>query len=108
MIKIFNENTFKKDLNTGQKMYIYFYSPNCGPCKITSPLIEKFGNTTNNLVYTVDSKEGIDLQKQLEISGYPSMIVIENSKVIRGGIGQGEVEKIIQDGTSNKWKRLRL
>lgn len=102
MIKIFNENTFKNDLNEGKKLYIYFYSPNCSPCKITSPMIEKFGNSTSDIVYTVDSKEGVDLQKQLEISGYPSLILIQNSKVIKGGIGQGEVIKIIQDGSSNK------
>ena len=102
MIKIFDETIFKKDLNTGNKLYVYFYSPSCGPCKTTSPLIEKFGNTTSNIVYTVDSSEGIELQKQLKVSGYPSLIVIDNNKFLKGGIGQGEVEKIIEDATSNK------
>lgn len=102
MIKIFEENNFEQDLNTGGKLYVYFYSPSCGPCKVTSPLVEQFGNTTPNLVYTVNSNDGIELQKQLQVSGYPSMIIIENNKVIKGAIGQGEVEKLIKDGTSNK------
>jgi len=102
MIKIFDETIFKRDLNTGNKLYVYFYSPSCGPCKITSPLVEKFGNTTPNIVYTVNSSEGIELQKQLKVSGYPSLIIIKNNKVIKGGVGQDEVTKIIKDETSNK------
>lgn len=102
MIKIFEENSFKQDLDTGQKLYVYFYSPSCNPCKVTSPLVEQFGNTTPNLVYTVSPQDGIALQEQLKVSGYPSMVVIENNNVIRGGIGQGEVIKIIEDATSSK------
>jgi len=102
MIKIFNETTFEKDLNAGNKLYVYFYSPSCGPCKTTSPIIEKFGNTTSNVVYIINSTEGIELQKQLNVSAYPSLIIIDNSKFLKGGIGQNEIEKIIQDATSNK------
>ena len=102
MIKIFNETTFEKDLNAGNKLYVYFYSPSCGPCKTTSPIIEKFGNTTSNVVYIINSTEGIELQKQLNVSAYPSLIIIDNSKFLKGGIGQNEIKKIIQDATSNK------
>lgn len=102
MIKIFDELTFKNDLNDGKKLYVYFYSPHCKPCKAVSPLIENFGNTNPDIIYTVNSTEGIELQKQLKVSAYPSLIVIDNNKFLKGGIGQGEVEKIIQDATSNK------
>ena len=102
MIKIFDEPTFKSDLDKGGKLYVYFYSPSCNPCKITSPLIENFGNTTSNIVYAIESTKGIELQKQLKVSGYPSLIVIDKNKFLKGGIGQREVEKIIEDATSNK------
>ncbi len=102
MIKIFDETIFKRDLNTENKLYVYFYSPSCGPCKTTSPLIEKFGNTTSNIVFTVNSTEGVELQKQLNVSAYPSLIIIHNNKFLKGGVGQSEIEKIIQDATSNK------
>ena len=102
MIKPFSDSELRKDLEGNSKIYIYFYSPSCGPCKITGPLVEQFGETTKDIVYAVTSKEGTDLQKQLNVSAYPSLIVIENHKVLRGAIGATEVEKIIQDGTSNK------
>jgi thioredoxin 1 len=102
MIKIFDETIFKRDLDTGNKLYVYFYSPSCGPCKTTSPLIEKFGNTTPNIVFTVNSTEGVELQKQLNVSAYPSLIIIHNNKFLKGGVGQSEIEKIIEDATSNK------
>ena len=102
MIKIFEENTLQQDLSTNQKLYLYFYSTSCGPCKITSPLIEEFGNTTNDIVYPIASFEGEELQKQLNVTAYPSLIVIKNNKVLEGSVGYKEVEKIIQNATSNK------
>ncbi|ASF00410.1 hypothetical protein [uncultured virus] len=102
MIKILNEINLQKDLVTSAKLYLYFYSSGCGPCKIVSPLVEEFGKTTNNVVYTIASSEGGELQEQLNVSAYPSMVVVQYNKVIKGGIGQGEVIKIIEDATSNK------
>lgn len=102
MIKIFEENTLQQDLDTNQKLYLYFYSTSCGPCKITTPLIEEFGNTTNNIVYPIASFEGEELQKQLNVAAYPSIIVVKNNKVVKGAIGQEEVKKIIENDPSNK------
>lgn len=101
MIKFFKESDLEQDLNTGQKLYIYFHSPTCGPCKITTPLVQEFGNATLNVVYMVNSREGKELQKQLDVSAYPSMIIVHNNKVIKGGIGQNEVQNIIKNETSN-------
>ncbi len=108
MIKIFEDNELRKDLAEDSKLYIYFYSTGCGPCKVTTPLIEEFGSHSPSIVYTLSSNEGEDLQKQLNVTAYPSLIVIKNNKVLKGGVGSNEVIKIIQDATSNKWKRARL
>jgi thioredoxin 1 len=102
MIKIFDETSLNEDLNKKKILYLYFYSPGCGPCKITSPLVQEFGNSIEDIVYIVNSREAKELQNQLEVFAYPSLIIIKNNKVIKGGVGQDEVTKIIKDGTSNK------
>lgn len=102
MIKIFDETSLNEDLNKKNTLYLYFYSPGCGPCKITSPLVQEFGNSIEDIVYIVNSREAKELQNQLEVFAYPSLIIIKNNKVIKGGVGQDEVTKIIKDGTSNK------
>jgi thioredoxin 1 len=102
MIKIFEDNELRKDLAGDSKLYIYFYSPSCGPCKITTPLVKELGSKSQDIIYILNSKEGEDLQKQLNVTAYPSLIVIKNNKVLEGSVGYKEVEKTIQNATSNK------
>ena len=45
--------------------------------------------------------EAVELQKQLKVTAYPSMVRIKNNKIILAGLGANEVRKIIKDGKSN-------
>lgn len=95
MVKEFNDGELRQDLEGNLKIYLYFFSSGCGPCKTTKPKVEEFGRNTNDIVYLVQSREAKDLQKQLNVSGYPSMVVIENKQFTIGGIGEKEITQII-------------
>ena len=73
MLKYFSDAGFREDLKTRDQMYVYFYSPGCGPCVEIHPKVDKFGKTTDNLVYMVHADEGKELQEQLQVTAYPSM-----------------------------------
>ena len=100
MIKEFSDTELRQDLKSNSKIYLYFFSTGCGPCKTTKPKVEKFGNNIDDIVYLIQSKEGKDLQKQIKIQGYPSIAIIENQIFVKGGFGQQEILNII-DGESN-------
>ena len=102
MLKYFSDAAFRTDLKSQDQMYVYFYSPGCGPCVEIHPKVDKFGKTTSNLVYMVHADEGKELQEQLQVTAYPSMVLIKNKKVDRAGLGGQEVLNMIEDGTSNK------
>ena len=102
MLKYFSDAAFREDLKDQDQMYVYFYSPGCGPCVEVHPKVDKFGKNTNNLVYMVHADEGKELQEQLEVTAYPSIVLIKNNKVSKAGLGAQEVINIIEDGTSNK------
>tara|TARA_Y100000114_G_scaffold6871_1_gene5506 strand:- start:543 stop:851 length:309 start_codon:yes stop_codon:yes gene_type:complete len=102
MLKYFSDAAFREDLKGQDQMYVYFYSPGCGPCVEVHPKVDKFGKNTNNLVYMVHADEGKELQEQLEVTAYPSIVLIKNNKVSKAGLGAQEVINIIEDGTSNK------
>jgi len=101
MIKKFNDPDLRQDLELDSKIYLYFYSQGCGPCSNSTPKVEEFGNSTENIIYLIDSKEAKDLQKQLKISAYPSIVLVEKKQFVTGGMGEKEVLKVI-DGESNK------
>ena len=102
MVKFFNERQLREDLKSLKNIYIFFYSPSCDPCKRVYPEVLKFGEKTSDIVYMIYEEEGKELQEQLNVTAYPSMIRIKNTKVILAGLGESEVRKIINDGTSNK------
>jgi len=100
MVKEFNDIELRQDLESNLKIYLYFFSTGCGPCKTTKPKIEEFGRNINDIVYLIPSQEAKELQQQLKVSGFPSIVVIENKQFTQGGIGEKEIIKII-DGESN-------
>ena len=101
MVKFFNERQFREDLESAKNIYIFFYSPSCDPCKRVYPEVLNFGEKTSNIVYMVYEEEGKELQEQLNVTAYPSIVRIKNTKVILAGLGENEVKKIIEDGKSN-------
>ena len=102
MHKTFKDAELRKDLAKGSKLYIYFSSTSCGHCRTTKPKVMEFAEVNNETIYLVDSREAKDLQEQLNIYSYPSMVLIEDNKLIKGGVGAGEIEKMIKDGEGNK------
>ena len=102
MVKQFNDSELRQDLTTDFPIYIYFHSPGCGPCKQMKPLVEKFGENPDTIVYTVYSNQAEELQKQLNIFSYPSLVLIENGHLKEGGVGAGEIEKMVTNGESNQ------
>ena len=102
MHKTFKDAELRKDLAKGSKLYIYFSSPSCGHCRTTKPKVMEFAEVNNETVYLMESKEARELQEQLNIYSYPSMVLIEDNKLVRGGVGAGEIEKMITDGESNQ------
>jgi len=101
MLKYFNDKIFREDLDTQDQMYLYFYSPGCGPCVEVHPKVDQFGKSTNNIVYMVRDDDAPELQKQLQVTAYPSMVLVKNKKVSRAGLGAQEVINMIEDGKSN-------
>jgi len=102
MVKEFNDTELRRDLTTDFPIYIYFHSPGCGPCKQMKPLVEEFGENPDIIMYTVYSNQGEELQKQLNIFSYPSLVLIKNGQLKEGSVGAGEIEKMIKDGEGNK------
>lgn len=102
MYKSFNDTQLRKDLDTKSRLYIYFSSNACGHCRTTKPKVMEFAEVNNEIVYLVDSREAKELQEQLNIYSYPSMVLIENKKLVKGGVGAGQIEEMIKDGKSNK------
>jgi len=98
-MKSYNEQELIKDLEQGNKLYLYFTSGGCGPCKEVKTSVETWA-PKQNIVYLINSKEAVDLQKELSIIGYPTIAVIENKKLLELAQGTEQVLELV-NGKSN-------
>tara|TARA_Y100001972_G_C7662673_1_gene334470 strand:- start:511 stop:810 length:300 start_codon:yes stop_codon:yes gene_type:complete len=99
-MKKYSEKGLIKDLEQGNKLYLYFSSGGCGPCKEVKSSVEIWA-PKQNIVYLINSEEAIDLQKELSIVGYPTIAVIENKKLLELAQGSEQILELI-NGKSNK------
>jgi thioredoxin 1 len=83
-------NEFKNE----KRLILYFYSENCGACKVMTPIIESIKEVKVKKI-DVFSKEGAKLVQELGIMGTPATVLIEKGNVLNAFIGVKKKEDIL-------------
>ncbi|MGC8650408.1 MAG: thioredoxin family protein [Hydrogenobaculum sp.] len=83
-------NEFKNE----KKLILYFYSENCGACKVMAPIVDSIKEVKVKKI-DVFSKEGAKLVQELGIMGTPATVIIEKGNVINAFIGVKKKEDIL-------------
>lgn len=85
----------KRDLieiiKSGEKTYLYFYSPFCGACEQTQPLLENVQTPVKKIVGFEDE----DLLDAFGIEYYPTIVEI-NGKKKRTFAGNAAVRNLLK------------
>jgi len=77
-------------IQSGEKTYLYFYSPFCGGCEKTEPLLENINTPVKKIIGFEDEK----LLDAFNIEYYPTIIEIQGNKK-RTFSGKVEVENLL-------------
>jgi len=88
MLKI-NADQFQNEvLNQKGLVFVDFYADWCGPCKITSPIIEELANEIKEVKFVkVNVDENPDLASQYNIFSIPTFLIFKDGKVIHQFVG---------------------
>ena len=100
MIKNYSKKEVDIILESGEKLYLYFYSEGCGPCKTTTPIVEDFALRTNN-VFKIPAKANSELETHLRVNSYPTLVVISDQVIERVAAGGLLIKSITKHGKSN-------
>jgi len=85
-------------LNNQNKVFILFYNKDCSHCKELKPIWEKVQannvDTMSSVDLTNSDAKTEEVSKKFNITAYPTMLVIENGKVMESYNGERTVDAL--------------
>ena len=84
-----NKNNFHSEvMNSDKKVLLDFWAPWCAPCRMVVPLVEEIAEERPDIkVGKVNVDEQMELASQFGVMSIPTLIVMENGKIINKSMG---------------------
>lgn len=95
-----SSTSFQKEVldHKDQPVLVDFYADWCGPCKVTSPIIDELSHEMDNVKFVkINVDENQDLSSQYSIFSIPSFLIFKNGKLVTQFVGAQSKDHFIEE-----------
>ena len=87
-ININNNNFLSEVMNSEKKVLLDFWAHWCGPCRMVVPMVEEIAKERPDIkVGKINVDENPELSSQFGIMSIPTLVVMENGKIVNQAMG---------------------
>ena len=87
-ININNNNFHNEVMSSEKKVLLDFWAPWCGPCRMVVPMVEEIAKERPDIkVAKINVDENPELATRFGIMSIPTLVVMENGKIVNQATG---------------------
>ena len=82
MIEIKSQEEFDNLIKTNNNVFVDFWAPWCGPCKMVIPLVERLSEESPNVTFAkVNIDEVVDVPTKYNVRSIPTLIKFKDGNL---------------------------
>jgi len=77
----------KTRIQSGKKTILYFFTPQCGACRMQEPIINRLKKRFDDAIYKIDATRNQDAAGAYGVMAVPFLAFIENGQLVSAKAG---------------------
>jgi thioredoxin len=91
---------FDQVINSGKPVFIDFWAPWCGPCRIIGPIVEELAPSYEGkaIIAKMNVDENPDVPQRFGVTSIPTLLMFKEGKLVDRAVGampKGQLETFI-------------